>query len=47
MTKTQREEQGDVEDNIEVATTTKGKKKKVLVKQINQTLVELKLTYVD
>ena len=46
-TKTQREEQGDLEGNIEVATTTKGKKKKkkVLAEQINQTLVELKLTH--
>ena len=46
-TKTQHKEQGDLKGNIKVATTTKGKKKKkkVLVEQINQTLVELKLTY--
>ena len=43
-TKTQREEQGDLEGDIEVA--TKGeKKKKVPAEQISQTLVELKLTH--
>ena len=48
ITKTQREEQGDLKGNIEVATTIKGKKKKkkkVLAEQISQTLAELKLTY--
>jgi hypothetical protein len=44
-TKIKREEQGDLECDIEVVTTTKGKKKKVPTEQIDQRLAELKLTY--
>ena len=43
-TKTKREEQGDLEGDIKVATTTQGKKK-VPAEQISQRLAELKLTH--
>ena len=45
-TKTQREEQGDLEGDIEIVATTKEKKKKkVPTEQMSQRLTELKLTH--
>jgi len=45
MTKIKREERGDFKGDIEVVAATQGKKKKVPNEQMNQTLVELKLTH--